>query len=163
MNRGFSRAALVACGVLAAFPASAASSFRTTPPVISGKYYEQNGSASCTDVNGCQITFSKLPADKALTIERITCSVEVHSTPLRNASLVVFRSASQNFERPLHLAPSLTSEDSFNGIPVFFFSVNQTMRYPMGGNSPKVAFFQTAGTDDSAFFISCQIAGTLSP
>jgi hypothetical protein len=163
MNRIFASAALVACGLLAAAPALAASSFNVSPPFVAGGYYEQNGTASCTDINACQIIFSKVPAGQTLTLERVTCSVEVHSHPLRSGNLVSFRSSSQGFERPQHLAPSLISKDSFNGIPVHFFSVDQSVRYPLGNASPRVVFFQTIGDNNSQFAMGCQISGTLSP
>jgi hypothetical protein len=153
--------ALAATGLLAVAPALAASS--VDQPFTFGKYYEQNGRAGCTNINACAITFSKIPSGKVLFLERVACSVQMQPSPLDSASLAVFRSPSESFLRQQPLAPSLTSEDSFNGVPVFFYAIEKTTRYPFGNGSPTVRVFQTLGSADSQLNMACQISGTLLP
>lgn len=59
-----------------------------------GKYYQKTVSKTCTDINLCLVTFPTLPADKALRVESIDCSVGIGGT----GKYLIFASASSNLD-----------------------------------------------------------------
>jgi hypothetical protein len=155
-TKGLIRVAIAAFGVLAAGQSFAAPDYVIDPPVILGKYYEQNGARTCGNTNECVLRFSAVPAGNVLSIAQVSCSIQATHRPIA-AYLGVYLSAAKPLARGKPLPIAFVSSQA--GPLAYDFVVFADTAYRLG-STPTV---WTTLPDSTGAILKCQIAGTLSP
>jgi hypothetical protein len=158
MRARLTRSVAATLGTLAAGPAAIAAT-TLEPPVIIGKYYEQNGFVSCTDGVGCGIIFAKTPAGKTLTVERVACNTTSKPFPLATVDLGALKRSELTRRQPT--AHAVVAKEALNGTPVHFGVLYHQTRFAV--RVPTVVAFSTSSAASDEIRMSCQISGTLSP
>jgi hypothetical protein len=146
MYRFFHAANILAFSVVLTSPASAA-------PTISGNYYDEYVTISCSTATFCAVSFSSTPANQLLTINYTACQIKIPTNT--NYSAMVLTVSTATGTRGVFL-PSLAHSNGSNNIIDF----NIPVGFRVGpGKTPVIIASFTSSVSATA---SCTITGTLS-
>jgi hypothetical protein len=160
------RLACAATAVVASFIAavSAQAQQKLDAPFILGRYYEQNGVNSCSNINACAIEFASPPAGRTLFLRRVACSFTTRPNGIGEVVLSTARVGSSGFARAMPLE-ALTQSVTVSAQGNFHSSVvsDDVFPYPVTGPMKIRGFLNVGGLSGNLVSLTCQVSGLLSP